>query len=265
MNKASLFKIIFENDTKAGRRFDILLLWTIVVSVVVAMLDSVHILHRDYKEAFHILEIGFTVIFTLEYFLRIYVSPKRSAYIFSFWGFVDLFSIVPTYVSLFLYGYQYLMIVRIIRLLRVFRILKLIRFTEEGVMLLRALKSSSVKIVIFLSTVLAIVILLGTVMYVVENGEHGFSSIPQSIYWAIITVTTVGYGDVVPTTVLGKFISSFAMIIGYAIIAVPTGIVTSEMIKVNKISVACPRCGKDAQPHANYCSNCGFPFNETQS
>ena len=252
-----LFTIVFESDTKAGKRFDVLLLWSILFSILVAVLDSVPQLSEDFKREFYIIEWVFTVLFSIEYLLRIYISPRPLRYIFSFWGLVDLLAILPGYISLFFFGYHYLLVVRIVRLLRVFRILKLVRFNREAATLARALKASAYKIGIFLSTVLIIVVLLGTVMYVVEGGENGFTSIPQSIYWAIITVTTVGYGDIVPHTVLGKFISSFAMIIGYAILAVPTGIITVELSKSSDTKVICPKCGFYNDITFNYCANCG--------
>ncbi len=256
-SKQQLYKIVFESDTKAGKQFDVLLLWCILVSILVAILDSIPSLNERFKDEFYIIEWIFTIIFSLEYLLRIYISPKPLRYIFSFWGFVDLLTILPTYISLFSYGYHYLLVVRIVRLLRVFRILKLARFNREAMILSKALKASSYKIGIFFSAVLTIVVLLGTIMYVVERGENGFTSIPQSIYWAIITVTTVGYGDIVPHTILGKFISSFAMIIGYAIIAVPTGIISVEISKKENIKVICPQCGAQNSDISNYCSHCG--------
>ncbi len=255
--KEKLYRIIFESETAAGKRFDVWLLWIILGSVMVAMLDSVQSIHQHLKVEFYILEWAFTILFTIEYIFRMWVSPRPSKYVLSTWGIIDLVAILPTYLSLMFMGYQYLLIVRIIRLLRVFRILRLVQFTREALYLIKALKSAFFKISIFFMTILIIVVLLGTIMYVVEGGQHGFSSIPQSIYWAIITVTTVGYGDIVPYTVLGKFIASVAMIIGYAIIAVPTGIVTSEMVKANAAKVVCPACTADIHPSAKYCSNCG--------
>lgn len=260
IRKESLYTIIFESDTRAGKQFDVILLWTIGVSVIVAMLDSIESLHLKYYDVFFIIEWALTILFAIEYLLRIYVSPKPLAYIFSFWGFIDLLAILPTLLSLFFYGYQYLFVVRIVRLLRVFRILKLIRFNREATTLLRALRSSSYKIGIFLFAVFTIVIVLGTIMYVVEGGKNGFTSIPQSIYWAIITLSTVGYGDIVPHTVLGKFIASFAMIIGYAIIAVPTGIVTVEMSRTVVKKNPCKECLHLNEEASNFCNNCGAPL-----
>lgn len=255
--KEKLYSIIFESATRAGRKFDILLLWTIIISVLIAMLDSVPSLHSRYGFVFYYLEWIFTILFTIEYGLRIYLSSKQIKYVFSFWGIVDLLATIPAYLSLIFTGSQYFVIVRVFRLLRVFRILRLVRYNREATVLISALRSSSFKISIFLSTVVTIVVLLGTIMYVIESPEHGFTSIPQSIYWAVITVTTVGYGDIVPHTVLGKFISSFAMIIGYAIIAVPTGIVTVEMSKSSEAKASCMDCGYQNIVSANFCNQCG--------
>lgn len=255
--RQKLYTIIFESDTRAGRFFDIILLWAILISVFITMLDSVPKLHQNFLQEFAGAEWFFTILFTVEYLVRIAVSPKPRRYIFSFWGFIDLMAIVPTYISLMVYGYQYLLVVRIVRMLRVFRILKMVRFNREATTLLRALRASSYKIGIFFMSVIAIVVVLGTLMYVVEGAENGFTSIFQSIYWAIITITTVGYGDIVPQTVAGKIISSLSMIIGYAIIAVPTGIVTVEMSRSEKYRSACPQCGFQNPEHANYCTHCG--------
>lgn len=255
--RAQLNTIVFGTDTKAGKRFDVALLWIILLSVGVVMLESVPEWGNQYSEVFWIVEWILTVIFTLEYALRIWISDKPFSYIFSLWGVIDLLSILPTYLSFFLVGYHYLLVVRIFRLLRIFRILKLVRFNSEAQILLNALKSSLYKISIFLLAVLAIVIFMGTIMYVVESGEKGFTSIPQSIYWAIVTVTTVGYGDMVPTTVLGKIISSIAMITGYAIIAVPTGIMTVGIAKAPEESKRCHHCDTENTYDSAYCKNCG--------
>lgn len=257
LKRERLYRIIFESESLAGKRFDLYLLWLILFSVLVTMLDSIPTLHQQYQVEFYIVEWIFTILFTIEYVFRIYVSPRPSRFIFSWWGLIDLLAILPTYLSLLLLGTQYLVIIRILRLLRVFRILRLVRFTREAMHLMMALRTGMFKISIFFMTVLVIVVLLGTIMYVIEGGQHGFSSIPQSIYWAIITVTTVGYGDIVPFTVLGKFVASFAMIIGYAIIAVPTGIVTVELAKAGEQKVKCTRCGNTLHKTDNFCSHCG--------
>ncbi len=260
MDKKKLYNIVFETDTKAGKYFDVVLLWMILFSVLAVMLESVPELGAKYSKAFFLIEWVLTILFTLEYLLRILISVKPLKYVFSFWGLIDFLSILPTWLSLFFVGYHYLLVVRIFRLLRIFRILKLVRFNTESQVLIQTLKSSFYKISIFFLSVLAIVTFLGTLMYVVEGGEKGFTSIPQSIYWAIVTVTTVGYGDMVPHTVVGKFISSFAMIIGYAIIAVPTGIVTVALSKQDHKSKKCEKCNtyNDA---TNFCSNCGEKLN----
>jgi Ion transport protein. len=256
-SRENIYSVVFGTDTKAGRRFDVILLWIILLSVAVVMLESIPEIGSNAGMIFSYLEWAFTIVFSGEYLLRIWISPKPVRYIFSMWGVIDLLSILPTYLSLIFVGYHYLLVVRIFRLLRIFRVLKLVRFNSEARMLLVSLKSSSYKIGIFLMAVLAIVTFLGTIMYVIEGGEKGFTSIPQSIYWAIVTVTTVGYGDMVPHTVLGKIISSFAMIIGYAIIAVPTGIVTVALSKQNKEGVECPTCKHKNVKGANYCNHCG--------
>jgi voltage-gated potassium channel len=262
VSREELYKIIFESDTKAGKRFDVILLWVIILSVLIAMLDSIAVIHNGFQTEFYFLEWILTIFFSFEYAIRIWISPKPIKYILSFWGIVDLLSILPAFLSLFFYGYQYLLIVRIFRLLRVFRVLKLMRFNKEANILMSSLKTGSYKIGIFLFAIFTIVVLLGTIMYVVEGGQNGFSSIPQSIYWAIITVSTVGYGDIVPHTVLGKFIASFAMIISYSIIAIPTGIVTVEMSK-GKDKTNCKECNFQNDNFANYCNNCGTSLSET--
>lgn len=256
-SREKLYKIIFETDTEAGRRFDVFLLWIILFSVVVVMIESVPEIGAKYSNVFFAIEWCMTLIFSVEYLLRIWISHRPLKYVFSFWGFIDLLSILPTYLSFFIVGYHYLIIVRIFRLLRVFRIMKLARFNTESQLLAGALKSSLHKLSVFLLAVISIVIFMGTIMYVVEGGEKGFTSIPQSIYWAIVTVTTVGYGDMVPHTTLGKFISSIAMIIGYGIIAVPTGIITVEMSRSAFKKIKCTVCHHDNELSANYCNNCG--------
>ncbi len=261
--RKKLFHIIFGTDTKAGRTFDVVLLWLILGSVLVVMLESIPKLHFKYLGLFTILEYMFTLIFTIEYLVRIWTAPRPSKYIFSFWGVIDLLSIVPTYLSLLIVGSQYLVVVRVFRLLRIFRILKLARFHRESRMLLEALQASNYRIGVFLTAVIAIVTLLGTLMYVIEGGKDGFTSIPQSIYWAIVTVTTVGYGDLVPHTVLGQFIASFAMILGYSIIAVPTGIVSVEIAKASMHARECKHCKTINDLSAKFCLQCGTKFSES--
>lgn len=255
--REKLYHIVFGTDTKAGKRFDIFLLWLIVFSVFAVMFESVPSIGKRFRNEFFTIEWMVTILFTLEYFLRIWISPKPIRYIFSFWGLIDFFSFVPTYLSFFIFGYHYLIVVRVFRLLRVFRILKLARFNSEINVLMDGLRRSMYKVSIFLFTVLAVVIFLGTIMYVVEGGEEGFLSIPQSIYWAVVTVTTVGYGDIVPHSPLGKFISSIAMIIGYGIIAVPTGIITVELLKSALQTKTCYICKHNNEMNAHYCNQCG--------
>ncbi len=257
LTKKQVHTIIFGTDTRAGKNFDIILLFFILTNVLVVMMESIPSYGHAYPNFFLYVEIVFTIIFTIEYFVRIYISPRPLKYIFSFWGLIDFLSVIPTYLSLIFIGYHYLLVVRILRLLRVFRILRLVRFNNESAFLMSALKSSGYKILLFLMSVLFLVTILGTIMYVVEGGQAGFISIPQSMYWAIVTVTTVGYGDLVPQTVLGKFISSFAMMLGYAIIAVPTGIVTVEMSRSKNRIKNCLACKQTNDWDANYCKNCG--------
>ncbi len=262
--RRKLYHIVFGTTTKLGKRFDILLLWIILFSVFVVMLESIPQLSAKYYAQFFTIEWILTIIFTVEYLLRLWISPKPLKYVISFWGIIDMLSILPTYLSFFLVGYHYLIVVRIFRLLRIFRVLKLVRFSSEAQGLLTALKTSLYKISIFFIAVISIVTILGTIMYVVEGGQDGFTSIPQSIYWAIVTITTVGYGDLVPHTVLGKFISSAAMIIGYAIIAVPTGIVTVAMARAKESTKECEKCDFSNTMDANYCINCGKQYPQTQ-
>ncbi|MEO9003847.1 MAG: ion transporter [Ginsengibacter sp.] len=260
--RQKLYIIIFGTDTKSGRLFDVYLLWIIFLSVIAVMLESVPEIGKKYHEVFFTIEWIMTILFTIEYVIRIWISPKPFQYLLSFWGLIDFLSIVPTYLGLFVFGYHYLIIVRIFRLLRVFRILKLARFNSEAAVLSGALRRSLHKISIFLLAVISTVVFLGTIMYVIEGGEEGFTSIPQSIYWAIVTVTTVGYGDMVPHSVLGKFISSIAMIIGYGIIAVPTGIITVEMSKSVLKTKKCINCHHQNELSSKFCNNCGNPVEQ---
>ena len=263
--KLKLYEIIFEADTKAGKLFDVVLLWIILASIVLVMLESMHSVNDYYGDYVKIAEWIVTIIFSVEYALRIYVLRKPFAYIFSFYGIVDLFSVLPTYLSIFLTGGSGLIVIRALRLLRVFRILKLSRYTKEAGNILTALKDSRHKLGVFLAAILTIVTILGTLMYMIEGEENGFTGIPEGIYWAIVTLTTVGYGDIAPHTDLGKFISSFVMILGYAIIAVPTGIVTvafnNQMEKMVSTQV-CPECLCEThEPNAKFCKRCGAELN----
>ena len=260
--KKKLRTIIFKTNTPAGKAFDVALLIAILVSVGVVILESVEDFSANFPNVFIYTEWAFTIIFTIEYTLRIIISNKKRKYIFSFFGIIDFLSILPAYLSLIFTGMHTLVILRSFRLLRVFRIFKLARFMGEASQLTKALRASRPKIIVFLVTVGIIVVIMGTIMYLVEGSENGFTSIPKSIYWAIVTLTTVGYGDVAPSTVLGQTLASIIMILGYGIIAVPTGIVTAEMArasrKTNDKARICDGC-KSAifDPDANYCKFCG--------
>ena len=258
-----LHEIIYEADTPAGKIFDILLLIMIVLSVVVVMLESVYSIKAAYGNILYLIEWGFTILFTIEYIARIIVVTRPARYITSFFGIIDLISILPTYLSLIFVGAQAFLVVRSIRLLRIFRVLKLARYIIEASQLTAALKASRIKILVFLGGVFTFVVIIGTTMYLIEGPENGFTSIPESIYWAIVTLTTVGYGDISPQTPLGKGLASLVMIMGYGIIAVPTGIVTAEMsyqkYPMKKVSTqACPHCSAEGhEADALFCKNCG--------
>lgn len=251
--------IIFEADSKQGKTFDVSLLILIVLSVGVVMLDSIPSVNQKYGYALFIAEWFFTIIFTIEYILRIVLTKRPSKYIFSFYGIIDLLAILPTYLSMVLAGSHFLLFIRILRLLRVFRVLKLVRFVKASAILGLALKNSRHKIIVFLEVVMTLVIIVGSLMYLIEGPENGFTSIPKSIYWAIVTITTVGYGDVAPNTVLGQTLASMLMIIGYAILAVPTGIMSVEIAKAGRINTqVCQNCNcDDHADNAKYCKNCG--------
>lgn len=257
--RKKLHKIIFGTDTKLGRLFDIVLLWAILFSILIVIFESLKPLRSEYFTFFNYAEWGFTILFTIEYFTRIWVSPKPFKYIFSFLGLVDLLSIIPTYISLIFTSTHFLIVIRAIRLLRVFRIFKINYFTNQGELIVLAIKASFRKIGVFLFAILNIVVIIGAVMYVVEGEASGFDSIPRSIYWAIVTITTVGYGDISPQTPLGQFISSIIMIVGYSIIAVPTGIVSAEIAKYNykKDDLRCKYCQSKLDVKDKFCSNCG--------
>lgn len=251
--------VIFETETRGGHLFDVALLCLILLSVIAVIFESVPEIGGRFSRTYYLLDWGFTLVFTVEYLLRVYSSNDRRQYVLSTWGVIDLLSVLPTYISLFFAGYHYLLVIRILRLLRVFRVLKLVRFTTEGQLLVHAMRASAYKIGVFISFMLTIVVLLSTLMYVVERGNPGFSSIPSSIYWGIVTITTVGFGDIVPHTFPGKFITSFIMLCGYSIIAIPTGIVTVELSRKRDESAAgtCPACHRPCRGTDNYCSRCG--------
>lgn len=257
-----LHEVIYESDTTAGKMFDVLLLVLIITSIVVVMLDSIQGWHQRYGHLFSIMEWGFTTLFTVEYILRLVCIKKPWRYVFSVLGLIDLLAIIPSYLSIFFAGAQSLLVLRALRLLRIFRIFKLSHYLSEMQFLGVAIKSSMRKISIFMLVVLTLVIIMGSIMYLVEKNENGFNSIPDSIYWAIVTITTVGYGDISPVTPMGKFIASVIMLMGYGIIAVPTGIVTNEMATVMRkksaSAQACTNCGrKGHDPDARYCKYCG--------
>ena len=256
----TLYTIIFEADTPAGKLFDEILILSILLSIIVVMLDSVSSIAAVYGGLFNSLEWIFTILFTVEYLLRLICVGRPLKYATSFFGIIDLMAILPTYLSLLLPGGRYLVVIRSLRLLRVFRVLKLVQYLGEADFLIRALRASRRKIILFQFTVLTLVVILGSLMYVIEGAESGFTSIPRSIYWAIITLTTVGYGDIVPETNLGQALASFIMIIGYSIIAVPTGIVTSEITFASRSfkGRVCQNCsfeGHDSD--AKFCKRCG--------
>ena len=265
--RKQLHRIIFEADTPLGKAFDVGLLLSIVASVVAVCMESVKPIRERYQTELHAIEWFLTIAFTIEYLLRLYCVEKPMRYAKSFFGVVDLLAILPTYLSLFFAGTQSLMVIRALRLLRVFRVFKLGHFVKEADVLLAAMAASRRKILVFLGAVLSLTFIMGTLMYMVEGEETGFTSIPNSVYWAIVTMTTVGYGDIAPATVLGKFIASFMMIIGYGIIAVPTGIVSVELHRAAKdLSVStqaclsCGVCGHDLD--ARHCKRCGGPLLE---
>lgn len=266
--KEKLREIIFGVATPAGRAFDVVLVILIFMSILLVMLESVPSIQQKYGDLFYVLEWGITIFFTAEYLLRIWIVSKPSRYIFSFYGIIDFLAILPSFVGIFIANTHGLMVIRGLRLLRIFRILKLTRYTKESSVLLDSLKASKAKISVFLFAVLMMVVIIGTLMYIIEGQESGFVSIPKSIYWAIVTLTTVGYGDMAPTTSLGQFLASFVMIIGYGVIAVPTGIVSAEMSNQNKkyerkelrdlAKKICENCGRKGHKyHAKYCCYCG--------
>jgi voltage-gated potassium channel len=267
--RSRIHEIIFEADTPAGRFFDLLLITTILASVVVVMIDSVSSIHQEYGAILNLAEWAFTLLFTIEYALRIFCLQHPGRYVRSFYGVVDLISILPAYLSLLLPGSQYLLVIRALRLLRIFRILKLAHYLNEGEYLLKALKGSSRKIMVFLFFIMTLVLICGSLLYLIEGDEHGFTSIGVSSYWAITTLTTVGYGDLSPQTPLGRIVASIIMVMGYGVIAVPTGIFAKELIAPvaeGQVSTqACPSCGLEKHSYdAIFCKYCGVELNPVQ-
>jgi voltage-gated potassium channel len=266
--RAHLNRIVFGTDTPAGRQFDVAVIVCIIASVAAALLDSVPAINARFHATLYLVEWFFTILFTLEYVLRLYCSPSpRRQYVLSFFGLVDLFAILPTYLSLVIPGASYLLVLRLLRVLRIFRVLKLVRFMEDANVLLRALMSARRKILVFLFCVVVLNVIFGSLMYVIEGPANGFTNIPVSVYWAIVTMTTVGYGDISPQTGFGRLLASLAMITGYAIIAVPTGIVSSELINEfqnrhreseRNFALVCEDCGRSGHDRdARYCKQCG--------
>lgn len=259
--KHELNRIIFGTNTPAGKLFDVILIGFILASVVVLMLESLKAFSESYQMYFRIAEWAFTFVFTFEYMLRFYCSPKPFRYSTSFYGIIDLVSVLPSYLSLFFPGANYLLIIRMLRVLRVFRVFKLVRYISDANVLIRSMIASRRKILVFFFLVVVLSVIFGSMMYVVEGPGNGFTSIPKSVYWTIVTITTVGYGDITPQTPLGQFIASLAMLTGYSIFAVPTGILTAELsheMQRERMQLKCKSCGyygMDAQ--ANFCSRCG--------
>jgi voltage-gated potassium channel len=258
---SKLHEIIFEADTRVGKIFDIFLIITILFSVLAVMLDSVREINDNYGDLLYIIEWIFTILFTIEYIFRLISIGQPIRYATSFFGIIDLIAFLPTYFSLLLPGSQYFLVVRLLRVLRIFRVLKLVQYLKEARLLMQAMRESGRKIAVFLFAVLTLVVIFGSLMYVIEGEENGFTSIPISIYWSIVTLTTVGYGDISPQTGFGQTLAAVIMILGYSIIAVPTGIVTTQIAKSYKGKVstqACPQCSADGHDiDARHCKYCG--------
>ena len=258
--KERIHEVIFEADTPSGKYFDIALLFSIIVSVIAVSLESIESIDKVYHSQLVIIEWFFTILFTIEYILRLYSTEHSVKYSTSFFGVVDLLAILPTYLSIFVPGAQSLLVIRGLRLLRIFRVFKLSRYLGEANILSEAIIQSRTRIVVFLSTITVLSFITGAGMYLVEGPKHGFTSIPQSVYWAITTLTSTGYGDTVPITPLGKLLAIFIMIMGYSLIIVPTGIISTEMMKLGDISTqACKNCSKEGHDfNAKFCKHCGF-------
>ncbi|HAK60412.1 MAG TPA: ion transporter [Nitrospiraceae bacterium] len=255
-----LYRIIFEANTKVGKLFDELLIVSILASVLAVMLDSVGSIRGRYGTFLHAVEWFFTLIFTVEYILRLLTAPRPFRYATSFFGGVDLLGVIPTYLSLLIPGSRYLFVIRILRVLRIFRILKLARYVSESKELMQGLRAGRRKIAVFLFAILTLVVIMGSLIFIIEGEENGFTSIPRSIYWAVVTITTVGYGDIAPKTDVGQVLAAIIMILGYSIIAVPTGIITAEISQAHrkKSSITCPSCkSAEHDVDAEYCKRCG--------
>jgi len=258
--RETLHTIIFEADTPGGKLFDVILIVSIIMSILVVMLDSVAWIRATYGHVLNYVEWFFTILFSIEYILRILCVTSPASYMKSFFGIIDILAILPSYLSIIIPGTQYFLVIRVLRVLRIFRVLKFVQYVSEARLLMQALRASRRKITVFIFVVMTMVIILGSFMYVIEGPEHGFTSIPTAIYWAIITFTTVGYGDITPMTALGQTLSAVVMILGYSIIVVPTGLVTVELSRTNyTISTqACPNCGAEGHDiDASYCKYCG--------
>lgn len=260
--KRRIHEVIFEADTPAGKNFDVALIVCIILSVLVVMLDSITSIQLEYASALKALEWTFTILFSIEYFLRLYSIGRPMRYALSFYGVIDLLAVLPTYLSLLFVGSQYLVVIRVLRLLRVFRVLKIVKYLHEMEELVRALRASLRKILVFLFAVMLVAVMAGSLMYVIEGQQNDeYTSIPKSIYWAVVTMTTVGYGDISPETPLGQLLATLLMVMGYGIIAVPTGIVTVEMSRAREgdsVLQSCPKCSAESyDPKALYCNRCG--------
>ncbi len=259
--RARAFHVIFGHHDRPGRSFDVVLIIAILASILVTMLDSVQDLHQRFGDAFYLAEWGFTLAFTAEYTVRLWVVRRPWRYARSFFGIVDLLSVLPTYISLVLAGSQYLLVIRALRILRIFRVLKLTRYVGEATLLWSALIRSRRKVLVFVSTFLTLVLIFGALMYLIEGPKDGFTSIPQSMYWAVVTMTTVGFGDVTPHTALGKMLTSLIILVGYSIIVVPTGIFTAELasgIREARQRRRCEECGLAGhESDARFCRHCG--------
>lgn len=253
--------VIFETHTPAGKAFDVGLIIAILASVLAVMLDSVAWIHERYGDFLYVVEWLFTIAFTIEYGLRLWCIQNPGRYARSFYGVIDLLGILPTYLSLLFVGTQYMLVIRVLRVLRVFRVLRMVRYVSEAQVLMDALRASRRKITVFICTVFTLVIVFGSFMYLIEGPQNGFTSIPKSIYWAVITLTTVGYGDLVPVTPLGQTLATLVMIMGYGIIAIPTGIVTLELSEASRRAAStrvCPQCAVEGHlREATYCWRCG--------